>query len=134
MVHFHLNLPDALAGRVKSSPSLVLAMLRNLPEGARYVATLSAPVGGDKEQDDPPPLDPELEGLLDRMTWNEDRRLLAQLLNQVNFLISHCFPWQEGKAPEFPIVGPAEWRREAQTHKQGSKTMMDLLREMGHVG
>lgn len=86
-------------------------MLRNLPEGARYTATMSAPGDADVER---PPLDPELEAMLDRQTWTTDRRLMAQLINSVNTLIRVSGSWEKGKEPQFPVVGPANWQEEQQ--------------------
>lgn len=133
MLHYRFNLADALAGITACSSSLVLAMIRNLPEGSRYVAIMSAPDDSDEPQEEKPPLDPAVEAVLDRMTWTEDRRLLAQILNQLNVLIRVSGTWKDGKGPEFPIIGPAEWREE-KTSTRGPKTISDLMNEMGHIG
>lgn len=99
-------------------------MLRNLPEGATFTAITSAP---DKSEGAgiPAEPDPEFEAMLDRKTWTEDRRLMAELINRINMLLRHSIQWQDGKVPDLPTVGPAEWRGE-QTKKK-PRTAQDVL-------
>lgn len=107
LVHYGFDLVRWLAREVPGSPETILAMLRNLPEGSRYTAIMSAPSGGDEPE--PPPLDPEVEGMLERKLWTTDRKLLAQLINAVNTNTRYAADWEKGKEPDFPIVGPAAW-------------------------
>ena len=86
-------------------------MLRNLPEGSRYSAAMSAP---GPEADERPPLDPEVEAMLDRQLWTTDRRLMAQLINSLHTLIKVTGKWKEGEGPKFPVLGPAAWREDTQ--------------------
>lgn len=124
--YFNIDLVAFLRGEVASSPRLILTFIRHLPEGSNYVATLqSAPV----EElltltDEPPVIDPVMENL----TWTQDRVLMAQLINSVNMLVRHSIQWQEGKAPELPLIGPAAWRGEGKP-AQPSKplTVMDVI-------
>lgn len=37
---------------------------------------------------------------------------MAQLINSVNTLVKHLIPWEQGKAPKLPLIGPAAWRGE----------------------
>lgn len=108
-MHYRFDLGSFLARECTGSARLINAMLRNLPEGATFTAIMSAP-NGDGEQDERPEPAPELVELLERKSWTEDRRLMAQLINSVNMLVRFAPKWEEGKAPEFPVVGPAEWR------------------------
>lgn len=93
-----------------------------------FTAIMSAPDDG--EQDDRPDPDPELLALLDRKTWTEDRRLMAQLINSINILVRYLPTWQEGKEPDFPLVGPAQWREKRDETKDAPKatSVMDVLR------
>lgn len=93
-----------------------------------FTAIMSAPA--DDEPGDKPEPDPELVALLDRKTWTEDRRLMAQLINSVNILVRYLPSWQEGKHPDFPLVGPAEWRGKTDESKEAPKatSVMDVLR------
>lgn len=96
-------------GDVPGSARTILVMLRNLPEGARYTAAMSAPDGREH-----PPLDAETEGMLDRKLWTTDRVLAAQIINAIRDLTvvaGRSGKWESGKEPEFPIVGPASWRK-----------------------
>ncbi|WP_159702652.1 hypothetical protein [Arthrobacter sp. 18067] len=107
-------------------------MLRNLPEGATFTAIMSAPKGDD-ESAETRESDPELIALLDRKSWTEDRRLMAQLINSVNALLRYLPQWEAGEAPEFPVVGPAEWREtgKADTPTPKATTVMDVLKLFG---
>lgn len=102
-------------------------MLRNLPEGASFTAAMSAPPtdGGPAS---PQSIDPELEAWLDRKTWTEDRRLQAQVINLLGILIRYSINWGEGNAPEFDVIGPAEWRgTKAQATGGQAKSIDDVL-------
>ena len=130
-VHYQVDLAEVLAGTVATSPRLLLALIRGLPEGSRYVAVLSsAPVEySDDDTDAPAEIDPVSERLL----WTEDRKLLAQLINSVNMLVRHSIPWEKGKEPKVPLVGPAHWRGEGtaeQTKPSKPLTVMDVLQKI----
>ena len=102
-------------------------MIRHLPEGSNYAATLaSAPVESGADNGPPPPPDPVYE----YKHWTEERRLLAQLINSVNMLIRYSVPWAEGKAPKFDIVGPAMWREEATKPTQSNLSVMDVIKKV----
>jgi hypothetical protein len=108
---YGFDLVAFLRGEVASTPKLVLTMIRHLPEGTNYVAQLrSAPAepADDDTDTTPAEIDPVQEALM----WTHDRLLQAQLINAVNMLVRHSIQWKDGKAPELPIVGPAEWRGE----------------------
>lgn len=107
-----------------SSPSLLLTLIRRLPEGSHYVAVMSsAPVLDSDHTDAPAEIDPVQEF----RTWTEDRRLMAQLINSVNMLVRYLPQWEKGKAPEMPIVGPAIWRGEGGREQTKPSTPLSVL-------
>lgn len=63
-----------------------------------------------------------------------DKLLMAQLINSVNMLVRHTIQWQDGKAPNLPVVGPAAWRGEGPEKTQSKpESVADTLnRIMGH--
>jgi hypothetical protein len=124
--YFDFNLVDFIRGDVASSPRLVLTMLRNLPEGSRYVAAItSAPEVADAT---PQGIPAEADPVLEARTWTQDRQLMAQLINSVNVLVRHTISWEQGKAPKLPLVGPAAWRGEGKPAKP--LTVMDVLNKI----
>ena len=115
LTYFKFDLAAFLAGGVPSSPRLILTMIRHLPEGSNYVAALqSAPVDELLERsDEPAAIDPFQESKM----WTQDRVMMAQLINSVNMLVRHSIQWQDGKAPQLPLVGPSSWRGEGANSK-----------------
>jgi hypothetical protein len=111
-------------------------MIRHLPEGSNYVAALqSAPAAELQEllgrEDEPAEIDPVQEYKL----WTTDKLLMAQLINSVNMLVRHTIQWQDGKAPDLPLIGPANWRGEGDNPTTPAKpmTVMAALNNiMGH--
>lgn len=132
-LHFGFDLVKFLACEELGSARSISAMIRNLPEGARFTAIMSAPDGGER-----PPLDAEVEEMLDRKLWTTDRLLQAQLINAVRDLtrVTGSGKWEKGKEPDFPIVGPASWREPAPgepTPASKPKTVDDVFNMMmGH--
>ena len=104
-----------LRGDVAGSPRLILTLIRHLPEGSNYVAILqSAPVEElPTKPEEPAPIDPVMESQM----WTQDRVMMAQLINSVNMLVRHSIQWQDGKAPQLPLVGPSSWRGEGVNSK-----------------
>lgn len=124
--YFNFDLVAYLRGEVASSPRLILTMIRHLPEGSNYVAIFqSAPVEElRQEQADPGEVDP----IQDAQMWTQDRLLMAQLINSVNLLVRHSIQWQDGKAPQLPLIGPASWRGEgAKSKPSKSLSVMDVI-------
>lgn len=116
-----------------SSPRLILSLIRHLPEGSIYAATLQSAPAEDVATEEPPAEpDPAYEAQL----WTTDRMLQAQLINSVNMLIRHSIDWKDGKAPELPIIGPAKWRDEGPNATPSKPlTVMDVINNvMGHHG
>lgn len=105
-------------------------MIRNLPEGARLVAAME--VDRDKGKEDPP-MDPRIEAVMDRRVWTLDRRLKAMAINAMYTQIAVSGTWGKAGPPEFPTVGPAEWRAESKQSKE-PKDNFDVLRKMGWPG
>jgi hypothetical protein len=117
-----LDLTEFLRGAVATSPRLILALINRLPETSHYVIALSsAPVQSSDQPSEPLPVNP----LAERMFWNEDRRLMAQLINSVNTLVRHTIQWGD-KPPEIDLIGPSEWR-EAAKPKPKNLTVMGVL-------
>ena len=123
-VHYQVDLAEVIAGGLASSPSLLLALIRRLPEGSHYVAVMSsAPVLDSDSTDAPTEIDPVQEF----RTWTEDRRLMAQLINSVNMLVRFVPQWEQGKAPTMPIVGPAIWRGEGSGEQSKPSKPLSVL-------
>lgn len=106
-----------------TSPRLILALINRLPETSHYVIALkSAPVERDSTPtSEPAPIDPVAE----HMFWNEDRKLLAQLINSVNTLVRHTIQWGDNP-PAFDLIGPSEWKEPAKS-KPKALTVMGVL-------
>jgi hypothetical protein len=100
------DLVSFIAGEVFSSIPIILAMVRNLPEGSRYYA---AAVADDPEAAVPPELDPRTEAVMDHRVWTLDRRLAAGIINAINTNTCATGMWSD-KPPEFPMIGPASWQ------------------------
>ena len=110
------------------SPRLALSLIRRLPEGSHYAAALtSAPdAEGVPTTKEPAPIDPALEARI----WNQDRVLMAQLINSVNTLVRHLIPWEQGKAPTLPLIGPAAWRGEGPKKPAKNLSVMDVFKKI----
>jgi hypothetical protein len=131
--HFSFDLVSFLRGEVAGSPRLILTMIRHLPEGSIYVATLqSAPAKESAITDEPAEI--EIDPVQESKLWTTEKLLMAQLINSVNMLVRYSIQWKDGNAPNLPVVGPAHWRgegTEATTTKHES--VQDTLnRIMGH--
>ena len=127
-VHYQVDLAEVLAGGVATSPRLLMALIRRLPEGSNYVAVLSSAVGDSAETDAPPA---EIDPVSERLLWTEDRRLMAQLINSVNMLVRHSIQWEKGKEPKIPLIGPAQWRGEGEQSKPSKPlTVMDVIQKI----
>jgi len=107
-------------------------MMHHLPEGSRYVAIMSAPMDDDEPKRPEPEIDPELSAAIARRYWTQDRRLTATQINALYNLILVSGNWEKGKEPEFPVIGPPEWRGE--TAKKKPVTNNDVLKALGWNG
>lgn len=118
---------------------MILAMLRQLPEGARYTAIMSAP---ERREGLPEPVyDPEAEALYDRRFWTPDRQHDAQMINALYSLVTLTGNWKKGKEPNYPVVGPIEWRPPEQRKKEleerkpeGPVSVLDAMKAWGFQG
>ena len=122
LLHFRFDLAEWLAYERRGTVPSILAMLRNLPEGSRYSAAMSAPGPATDER---PPLDPVVEAQLERQLWTADRRLMAQLINSLHTLIQVTGKWKEGEGPQFPVIGPASWREDTTPAASGPDNSVD---------
>lgn len=107
-------------------------MIRNLPEGSRFVSAATV----DRTDDDDamtPPMDPRIEALMDQRTWTIDRRLQAMAINAIYTQIAASGNWGKDGPPAFPTIGPLEWRAESKESKE-PKDNFDVLRKMGWPG
>lgn len=84
---------------------MILSLIRNLPEGSRFNATLAV----DHPQDPAGMTDPRLEAIADQRAWTLDRRLQAMEINAINMNTAVTGQWKD-KPPEFPTIGPADWQ------------------------
>jgi hypothetical protein len=101
------DLVGFIAGEVFSSIRVISSMIRNLPEGSRFLAAIA--VDRPELSEDNPETDPRTEAINDRRAWTLDRRLAAMAVNAVNTHTSVSVQWK-GKPPEFPTIGPADWQ------------------------
>jgi hypothetical protein len=126
------DLVSFIAGEVYSSIPIILAMVRNLPEGSRYYAAVAAD-HLDELDAMTPARDPRVEAIMDRRIWTTDRQLSAAIINAINTNTAATGQWSE-KPPEFPIVGPASWKKEdSQPAKDDGeyKDNFDFFRKKG---
>lgn len=113
---------------------MILAMIRNLPEGSLFVALRQVEAedeGIEREQ-----MTQREEDLAEQKLWTTDRKLMAQLINAIHGLASITVRIHGGKDPEIPVVGPSEWDPKAQRKKELLKnwTNEDVLRALGWAG
>lgn len=126
---YGFDLVSFLAGGVAGSPRLILSMIRNLPEGTRYVSALASAREesgeyelNESEQDSQP--DP----IAEHMTWTSDRVLMAQLINSVNMLVRYSIQWEN--PPNIPLVGPAAWREGGKKKPRKPTSIMDVIQRV----
>jgi hypothetical protein len=127
--HYKFDLIEWFDGKRKSSPAIILTMLRHLPEGSLYSATLSAKyelrmkelkarkdAGEDVEL--PEESEPsELERLIqEKRSWTLLPSLLAEGLNRDRALVWAQF--DKENRPELPVWGPEAWWPESQKKHQ----------------
>jgi hypothetical protein len=112
--------------------NLIFAMMRQLPEGSRYVAIMSAPMDDDEARPEPE-IDPKTEAAMQRRHWTSDRKLMAMLINATRDLTLVTGHWEKGKEPKFPVIGPPEWRGEDPAKKKPATTN-DVLKALGWNG
>ncbi|MGZ5997045.1 MAG: hypothetical protein ACXWN0_15385, partial [Isosphaeraceae bacterium] len=126
----NFDLVGFIAGEVFSSIRLISSMIRNLPEGSRFLAAVAIDhpdkFGDDQESD------PRLEAINDRRLWTLDRRLAAMAVNATNTQTAVVVQWRDGP-PDFPTIGPAEWQDpQASPAKEPVYTdNFDFFRKMG---
>jgi hypothetical protein len=124
-----LDLVSFIAGEVFSSISIILAMLRNLPEGSRYYAAMA--VDNPRDESESAEADPRQEAIMDHRVWTLDRRLQAMVINALNLNTAVSGHWD--KPPDFETIGPASWRTDAPKKKseQEFTDNFDFFRKMG---
>lgn len=123
---YSLDLVEFLRGEVATSPRLILAMVRNLPEGTNYVAIQAARLTREREQFSPDDTEPiPVDPVQEFKQWTEDRRLMAQLINSVNQLVRHTVQWQS--PPQIPLVGPSSWRGEGKSKPAKTLSVFDVI-------
>lgn len=121
-----------LRGEAYGSPTSILSMLSQLPEGSRFGIARHSGDTTESVRD----LDPELEAKLDRAYWTGDRLLLAQLINSVNELLLMFGTgrrWKKGKEPKYPIVGPLAWHPPEQREKKSSASQTSVSERLRHA-
>lgn len=105
------DLVEFLAGRKASSPRLILALIRGLPEEARWTQLLASRVqSGDFEM---PEQSPEEIEAAERAFWNPDRSVWAMIHNAIVQNTQLTGSWKDNKPPELPLIGPGAWRKDA---------------------
>lgn len=98
-----------LRGDCYGSEAYVLSLISELPEGSRFTSRYHF-----DKRDDPGKgvSDPEVEAWLDHKYWDGDRMLFAQVVNALRELtmVTGAGKWRKGKEPDYPVIGPREWR------------------------
>ena len=107
-------------------------MIRNLPEGSRYVAAVTVDRADEQESDIEP--DPRMEALMDNRVWTIDRRLKAMQINAIYSQVAVSGTWGKDGPPDFPVVGPSVWRDASPKKSKELKDNFDVLRKMGWPG
>jgi hypothetical protein len=117
---------------------VVLGLIRQLPEGSRFVAHWTTNNPGVAEA---AKLTAAEERYLDSKLWSHSDRLTAMIVNAVNQNTIALGNWAKGKTPEIPIVGPADWdpkrKRRIEIREQieqGAVSTADILKAMGWNG
>jgi hypothetical protein len=108
-------------------------MLRNLPEGSRFTAAMAVDHASDETEETPRLTDPRIEAVMDQRVWTIDRRLQAMEINAIYSQIAVSGHWGKDGPPDFPIIGPADWRAGSKQSKE-PKDNFDVLRKMGWPG
>lgn len=98
-----------IRGDTYASVTYVLSLIAELPEGARFTSRYHF---DQRDEGDGEAIDPEVEAWLDSKYWNGDRMLGAQIINAIRELtmVAGAGKWRKGKEPEYPVVGPKQWR------------------------
>jgi len=125
------DLVSFFAGEVFSSITLIFSMIHNLPEGSRYVAARQTDADDEEKADIE--VDPRAEALMDNRVWTIDRRLMAMAINAIYSQVTVSGHWGDSGPPEFPVIGPSEWRVE-ESKPEELKDNFDVLRKMGWPG
>jgi len=110
-------------------------MIRNLPEGSRFVAAMAVDRANDDEAETPHLTDPRTEAVMDQRLWTLDRRLKAMTINAIYTQVAVSGNWGKDGPPDLPTVGPMEWRDDAES-KQSKEPQnnFDVLKKMGWPG
>jgi hypothetical protein len=127
--HWKFDLIEWFDGKRKSSPAIILAMLRHLPEGSLYGATMSAKhelhkreleaakARGEDVEIPEEPEPSELERLIqEKRSWTLLPSLIAEGLNRDRALVWAQF--DKENRPELPVMGPEAWWPESQKKHQ----------------
>jgi hypothetical protein len=107
-------------------------MVRNLPEGSRYVSAIAVDHADDMPTTAEP--DPRTEALMDHRVWTIDRRLAAMAINATYSQVAVSGQWGKAGPPDFPIIGPSSWREAGSKKSNELKDNFDVLRKMGWPG
>ena len=107
-------------------------MIQNLPEGSRFVSAVTVDRAEAEDTTTPDP-DPRIEALMDQRTWTIDRRLQAMAINAIYTQVAVSGHWGKDGPPDFPTVGPAEWRAESKKPDEPQNNW-DVLKKMGWPG
>jgi hypothetical protein len=114
---------------------LIFAMIRNLPEGSRFVAARTVDTDDTQPDEDTSHLtDPRTEAVMDQRVWTLDRRLKAMQINAIYSQIAVSGQWGKAGPPDFPTVGPMDWRDAGSTKSKEPKDNFDVLKRMGWPG
>lgn len=123
---YQFDLVAWLDGETKSSPGVILAMLRYLPEGCPFTAKMSALAELERrkrEEAGEPDPEPETEYSEENelikltheyLTYGTTNRLISVLINRTSQGIEAQFSPKH--RPNWPAIGPASWVPKTKTN------------------
>jgi hypothetical protein len=88
----------------------------------------------EKNDKETPLTDPRTEAVMDQRVWTLDRRLKAMQINAIYSHIAVSGNWGKAGPPDFPTVGPTDWREAGSKQSKEPKNNFDVLRKMGWPG
>lgn len=110
---------------------MILAMLRDLPAGSR----LQARTYGEREEPIEVAPSGEVDWYWERRKWGTpERELLAAILNRLGDVVKFTPHWEKGKSPDFPVIGPPEWRGDSPVKQKQEPSIEAALRVFGWLG
>lgn len=121
---------DPAKSSPSATPSMVVAMINDLPRWSRFKARTYGK--------GPRPLElteaekKQVDWFAERRMWNPDREMLAGISNSLQELLIHLPRWT--KPPKLNPIGPPEWRKITPWDKPPEATVNDVYAAFGFSG